>query len=516
MGFIKRVIFAIIILCPYGFSAISAPKVVASTIFILAILFSLVKRWAFIIVGTLLVILGFLQLINTLYAGSLIDEYYWIAYVATNKSEAISFITTLTWRDVFLYVSYMAISIYLLYSINDFEKRFVLLGGILIVIFTIIMISLYGFGITRVREFVTLYPIYIIDSYLHANNNLNSLIVKKHVRVEVGEPLVDDIYLFLGESATKLRMSAYGYNKNTTPNLNDTSWERFDDYVANGLNTQPNLKTLFSGKVLGAKQLVEYDIIRAAQGAGYKVIYIDNNKYQNVDPLYVIAAQSDRYVSLNGPGSTSSKNDDRIRFDIEMDQYVEQAVSEPVRKLVIVHLAGSHPSQDKRYPPAFDKFNNAYDSSISYTDYLVGKWTDYIVEQSNNRSVAMLYVSDHGAKVPPGCGFGPVAPIDYHSYGADDRYYSGIAVPFFAKFNKSFRQDNKNIIEYLKLHRKDRLDHTTILPSLAQLMGYKYIDKYDFNRSIFSKNKHVAYSRLNTSQQNIDSLILHNDICVNK
>ena len=80
--------------------------------------------------------------------------------------------------------------------------------------------------------------------------------------------------------------------------------------------------------------------------------------------------------------------------------------------LIVLHQKGSHgPSYYKRSPKNFKQFLaecaqaavpdcdqhsiiNAYDNTIVYTDYVLGKLIDLLKAQSY--ATAMLYISDHG------------------------------------------------------------------------------------------------------------------------
>jgi lipid A ethanolaminephosphotransferase len=88
--------------------------------------------------------------------------------------------------------------------------------------------------------------------------------------------------------------------------------------------------------------------------------------------------------------------------------------------LVVMHQLGSHgPSYYKRYPPAFRKFLpacesddlrqcdakaivNAYDNTILYTDFFLGKVIDFLAEAQKSHDTALLYMSDHGESLGEG------------------------------------------------------------------------------------------------------------------
>ncbi|MCW2484225.1 phosphoethanolamine transferase, partial [Candidatus Symbiopectobacterium sp. NZEC135] len=82
--------------------------------------------------------------------------------------------------------------------------------------------------------------------------------------------------------------------------------------------------------------------------------------------------------------------------------------------LIVLHQLGSHgptyferyPAQDKTFSPTCDSnqiqkctneaLTNTYDNTLVYTDRMLGKTIDVLQRYSEQRDVAMIYVSDHG------------------------------------------------------------------------------------------------------------------------
>jgi lipid A ethanolaminephosphotransferase len=87
---------------------------------------------------------------------------------------------------------------------------------------------------------------------------------------------------------------------------------------------------------------------------------------------------------------------------------------------VVMHQLGSHgPAYFKRYPAALKRFQpacesedlrrcspaeivNAYDDSLLYTDFFLGKVIDFLERAQETHDTAMLYVSDHGESLGEG------------------------------------------------------------------------------------------------------------------
>lgn len=510
---ILRLLLACLAVAPYAaVEGISVGSIASLTIiFILLAMFE--DQLLFYTIVACIFVMSLLQLVYTIYSGKHIDEYYWIASMATNRSEALSFLYSLSVRDLAIYLGFSAAFISMAVLCARSRSNLLNIGAGISFTFISFAYHLSGGGAfgSALKDVASVFPFYVVSSYQSAITSTQKVITYSNIHAELGGPQVDDIYVFLGESASKSRMSIYGYSRPTTPAIIRQNWIAFRDYIANGLNTQPNLKVLFSGKVLTAKEPLPFDIIRMAKRAGFEVYYLDNNKYQSVDPIYVIGSQAN-YKSLNGLGETTRETDDAIRHDGLLTPYLEKIVPLPQKKLVIVHLAGSHPSQDKRYPVEFDLFMNAYDNSIYYTDYLVGKWADYILSKSTMRSTVLFMVADHGVKLPPGCGLGQIPEPDYASYGADDRYLSSIEIPFLVNANSMFMDQHPALYAQLLRNTARKIDHTNLLPSLATLMGFTEIEGYALDHSVFAK-QFRSHVRLNTEGEDIDALISKGQVC---
>ena len=87
---------------------------------------------------------------------------------------------------------------------------------------------------------------------------------------------------------------------------------------------------------------------------------------------------------------------------------------------VVMHQLGSHgPAYYKRYPAVFKRFTpacesedlhscsqsdivNAYDNSLLYTDFVLGRVIDFLDRAQATHDTAMLYVSDHGESLGEG------------------------------------------------------------------------------------------------------------------
>ena len=116
-------------------------------------------------------------------------------------------------------------------------------------------------------------------------------------------------------------------------------------------------------------------------------------RYGEFDSLIsAYASEADNLKFLNNHSYSMNYQDS---FDELLLPHFEAALADPApRKLIVLHLYGSHPDFDKRYPKAMGKFADHYDNSIYYTDALLGRILD-ITRQQPGLS-ALMYISDHG------------------------------------------------------------------------------------------------------------------------
>jgi heptose-I-phosphate ethanolaminephosphotransferase len=103
-----------------------------------------------------------------------------------------------------------------------------------------------------------------------------------------------------------------------------------------------------------------------------------------------------------------------------LDPFSKVLADDAPRKLIVIHLLGTHMSYHYRYPQSFDRFTdrvgvpanvtadqlpvyNSYDNAVLYNDYVVSSLIKRFA--ATDPSGFLLYLSDHGESV-----YDPVAP----------------------------------------------------------------------------------------------------------
>ncbi len=157
------------------------------------------------------------------------------------------------------------------------------------------------------------------------------------------------------------------------------------------------------------------NILATAKALGYEVIWISNQPLLGKwdTPVGFLAKQADQVIGINYSGISAG------HYDEDLLPCVDQALSKPeAKKLVILHLMGSHGNFNRRYPPQFARFGedevteflqhqgyshrvienrNAYDNSIRYTDFILAQVLKKLKALKGEKF--MLYFSDHGQDV---------------------------------------------------------------------------------------------------------------------
>jgi heptose-I-phosphate ethanolaminephosphotransferase len=225
------------------------------------------------------------------------------------------------------------------------------------------------------------------------------------------------LVLVIGESTNRQRMGIYGYTRDTTPKLaqmgNDLLIYR--DVSAGIPYTIESLSTAltFAGMDGINKAFNELNLISLMQSAGFKVTWITNQQTltRRNTLLTAFAQLADKAVFLNNNRRQSARQPD----DMVFEPFREALKDTAPKKLVIVHLLGTHFRYDMRYPENFGPFDgkappsslaetdaerelyNNYDNAVRYNDYVVSQLIeDY---RRTDPYGFLLYFSDHGEEV---------------------------------------------------------------------------------------------------------------------
>lgn len=223
--------------------------------------------------------------------------------------------------------------------------------------------------------------------------------------------------LIIGESCNRHHMSLYDAKRETSPKLKARKdLIVFEDVVSGYSNTIGSILAMLSESNLENKKSLKnsIDIFDVFTSAGFKTYWISNQPPYGIweNQVTALAQKADVNKFLNLSSNSSMEATLTASFDERLFQPFSEALNEESpKKLIILHLMGSHTSYKKRYPKAFDHFSYdnsrekviaQYDNSVLYNDYVVDSLLNILSEYSRLKSQSVnsaIYLSDHGENV---------------------------------------------------------------------------------------------------------------------
>jgi heptose-I-phosphate ethanolaminephosphotransferase len=259
-----------------------------------------------------------------------------------------------------------------------------------------------------------------LNILLQKNINNDMLSDTKYLGKEKKNTLV----WVIGESSTKYNWSLYGYERKTTPFMDSIKDELlvFQNIRAAAPITVPAFERMFTPATIRKPDLwkSEPSVIQIAKKAGYHTYWISNHTTDAHNGItYVFSHQADEtYMTNRGKARGEGS------YDASVLPAYEKALADPYdKKLILVHLLGSHPAYNFRYPEEYARFTgifndkvakelsnrgvadwaisfrNFYDNSVFYGDYIRYTLLKLLQGSKEANHAAWLYHPDHGEDV---------------------------------------------------------------------------------------------------------------------
>jgi heptose-I-phosphate ethanolaminephosphotransferase len=228
--------------------------------------------------------------------------------------------------------------------------------------------------------------------------------------------------LLIGESSSRHHWSAYGYWRNTTPRLairKDLVW--YHNVISSHTSTVESLSRCLTLNVNGDNRhdFSDLNIADIANACGIKTWWISTHHRHGLlhssVPEAMQRAKVVQFLEEDFPGSS-------MPHDEWMLPYLRAALADKSpRKLIMLHLMGTHLPYQHRYPDDFERFTdldsvrlkypfaetlakqkviNAYDNATYYQDYVLDLMLNQLDSaRQKGQSVSALYFSDHGEEI---------------------------------------------------------------------------------------------------------------------
>lgn len=224
-----------------------------------------------------------------------------------------------------------------------------------------------------------------------------------------------EIYvLVVGETSRAMEWSLYGYERQTTPRMEQLDGlVYFRDAVTQSNNTHKSVPI-----ILSAASAENYDVVynsksimTAFKEVGFRTLVIANQKLTST-MIKEFYKEADVFIDMSEQHRTG------LNYSSSHDGVVLPCLKNEIEQssdnlFVVLHTYGSHFNYHERYPKEFSLFTpdkaeriqassqnilrNAYDNSILYTDYLLGEIVDILAK--TDACTSMVYLSDHGEDI---------------------------------------------------------------------------------------------------------------------
>ncbi|HSI29249.1 MAG: phosphoethanolamine transferase CptA, partial [Methylophilus sp.] len=234
---------------------------------------------------------------------------------------------------------------------------------------------------------------------------------------EQAKPGPTTVILVIGESTSRLHMGLYGYGRDTNPELNKIKHELtvFENVYSPRPNTIESLQQVltFADQKHPDDFKTKPSLVAMMKQAGYHTTWITNQQTltgRNT-MLTTFAKQADKQYFLN-----NERRQNAYSFDEKVLAPFAESLNDPhPKKLIIVHLLGTHMKYSYRYPANFDVFKtaqglpaegldeektaliNSYDNAVRYNDWIMAQLISTL--KAKQQHSLLMYFSDHGEDV---------------------------------------------------------------------------------------------------------------------
>lgn len=332
----------------------------------------------------------------------------------------------------------------------------------------------------------TSYFEYKNEIYLFKQKNKNDLSKIKIVDKKYSDE--ETHIIVIGESTSKYHMGLYGYYRNTNPKLTKIKNELlvFKHATTNYVHTIESLKDFL---LINKKQSkLNISIIDVLNKAGYQTFWISNQEIIGNKQSIIthIANSCNKNYFVNQYGDK--------KYDGVIIPKIDKILHEKIKKKVIfVHLLGTHLDYEDRYPSTFNHFQkpvsanigrigkakiNHYDNAIRYNDMIIAS----IINKVKKLSVpsSMIYFSDHGDEV--------FDFRDFHGHASTMKSIFMTQTPFVFYANKKFI--NKHSFAYEELKHKTQQNFSL---NKGQYFIQKITSAYSnfYDSTFFTKGLHI-------------------------
>jgi len=328
-----------------------------------------------------------------------------------------------------------------------------------------------------------------LQDEIDKNINLSKLSTTKYTGKDKNRTVV----LVIGESDTKYNWSMYGYKRETNPKMKLLKNELlvFKNIYTSAPSTISSFEKMLTPATKSRPGLwqTKPDILLMAKKAGYHTYWISNQSTDSRGVMNIFATHADETILTNKGRSRGEGSYD----ESFLEPYKKALKDNYDKKFIIVHMLGSHPAYNFRYPKEYSYFTfifddsvmlqlkekgiykwalvfrNLYDNSVLYSDTIRYKLLMMLKNSKESRHSSWIYLPDHGQDVCHHNNFSG------HNHKVKEQW----EIPMLV-WPLDIKRLDENITD--RKYTTDFIDHTVL--GLLKIHGEYYNKKYD----IFSKD----------------------------
>lgn len=209
-----------------------------------------------------------------------------------------------------------------------------------------------------------------------------------------------NIIFIIGESLRSDRLSVLGYPEKTTPGLDSiNAVEPFisGSIYAGGTMTRSAF-AVFTNRIKypgASNQLITYNnnIFKLAKENGFQTHFISNQSASQLEIVYNLLSPEN--IDFYAPKEDLPKYlNDLTKQDYDLYSMLKR-IDLNKNNFIVLNQRGSHSPFNNKYPERFDIFEDKYDNTVLYTDYLIKEIYNYL-KANSNKETYLVFTSDHG------------------------------------------------------------------------------------------------------------------------
>ncbi|WP_039054991.1 phosphoethanolamine transferase [Enterobacter sp. Bisph1] len=262
--------------------------------------------------------------------------------------------------------------------------------------------------------------------------------------ISVSDTGIDNYVMIIGESERTANMGIYGYKRDTTPKLEAERKNLllFQHAISPAPVTIMAVPLALTAASVQETTPAKYsdNIISIANKAGYDTYWYSRQgkggAYNNVITGIAMNTKQHQWIDQG--------------FDDSLLPELESTLTKPGKKLIVLHLYGSHEPACSRFPNDASVFKNGnqdddcYDNSVRFTDDIMGK----VFSQLSHTRSSVFYFSDHALIRDP------TRAVEYFHAGANPPK-EALEIPAFIWYSPKVETRNKWIGNYQTLWSTD-------------------------------------------------------------